>query len=136
MDDLSAHLKTVTRLTFFFLSVCFLGWALFPDYKSVFGGLIVGAAASLANAAHLAWKVNRIGANAAARGARKMTLGYLTRACIGLLAVVVATRTLSFSLPATVAGLFAAQLATLVLGFLSRRRSATPNPADERGENN
>jgi ATP synthase protein I len=136
MDDLSAHLKTVTRLTFLFLSVCFIGWALLPEYKPVFGGLILGALGSLVNAHHLAWKVNRIGANAAERGTRKQTLGYLTRACVALLVAVIATRTLSFSLPAAVAGLFTAQLATLILGFVSKRKTALPNSTDERGENN
>lgn len=136
MDDLSAHLGTVRRLVFFFLSICFIGWAVLPDYKVIFGGLIVGALASLVNAFHLSWKVSRIGANAAARGTKRITLGYLTRACIALLAVIVATQSLSLNLYATVAGLFVAQLATLILGFNARRKLAARHPHDERGENN
>jgi ATP synthase protein I len=136
MDDLSAHLRTVTRITFLFLSVCFIGWALLPEYKPLFGGLVIGAAGSLINARHLAWKVNRVGANAAEQGTRRVNLGFLTRGCVALLAVVVSTETLSFSLAATVAGLFTAQLATLVLGFLSRVKPVSPDPTDERGENN
>jgi ATP synthase protein I len=136
MDDLSAHLRTVMRITFFFLSLCCIGWALWPEHKPLFGGLVIGAAASLANAFHLSWKVQRIGANAAAQGTKRNTLGFLTRASVGLLAVVVATEYLSFSLYGTVAGLFAAQLATLILGIRIKRSPAVRHSSEERGENN
>lgn len=136
MDDLSAHVKTVTRLTFFFLSVCCLAWVFLPAYESWWGGLMIGGAASLLNARHLAWKVTRIGANAAAHTNRRANLGFFTRACIALLAVVIAIKTYTFQLPATVAGLFVAQLATLILGFLSKRKLMATNSTDERGENN
>ncbi|MBM7566541.1 ATP synthase subunit I [Paenibacillus sacheonensis] len=136
MDDLSGHLRTVMRVTFFFLSLCFVGWALFPERESLFGGLVLGTAASLVNAFHLSWKVQRAGANAAAGIKRRGNLGFLTRACIGLLAAVVATRYFSFNVYGTVAGLFVAQLATLILGFRSKGRSAARHFSDERGENN
>lgn len=136
MDELSGHLRTVMRLTFFFLSLCFIGWALFPEQKPFFGGLVIGAAASLANAFHLSWKVRRIGANAADRGTKRINLGFLTRACIGLLAAVVATEYFSFSVVGTILGLFVAQLATLILGFRARGGPAARHSSDERGENN
>ncbi|SEN60525.1 ATP synthase subunit I [Paenibacillus sp. OV219] len=136
MDDLSGHLRTVTRITFFFLSLCFIGWALLPDYKPLFGGLILGAVASLANAFHLSWKVQRTGAFAVAGIKKRNNLGFLTRACIALLAAVIATRYFSFSIYGTVAGLFVAQLATLILGFIAKRNSAVRHSTDERGENN
>jgi ATP synthase protein I len=137
MDDLSAHLKSVKRITFMCLSLCFIGWAVLPGYKPYFGGFIVGAIASLANAYHLFWKVNRIGANAAEQGTKRISLGFLTRSCIALLAVVVSQNEhLSFDLYATVAGLFVAQLATLILGFRAKRHLAVRQFTDERGENN
>lgn len=136
MDDLSAHLRTVTRITFLFLSLCCIGWAIWPAHNSLFGGLGIGAVASLVNASHLSWKVQRIGANAAVQGSKRNNLGFFTRACIGLLAVVVATEYFSLSLIGTVIGLFVAQLATLILGFRSKSRPAASHSSDERGENN
>ncbi|SDX26446.1 ATP synthase subunit I [Paenibacillus sp. CF384] len=136
MDDLSGHLRTVKRITFFFLSLCFIGWALLPEYKPFFGGLVLGTAASLANAFHLSWKVQRVGALSAAGIQKRHNLGFLTRACIALLAVVIATKYFSFSLYGTVAGLFVAQLATLILGFKAKRDPAVRHSTDERGENN
>ncbi|GLX70119.1 ATP synthase subunit I [Paenibacillus glycanilyticus] len=136
MDDLSAHLKAVTRITFLFMSLCCVAWALMPENESWWGGLMIGGAASLINAYHLSWKVTKVGAVAAAQIKKRVNLGFVTRACITLLAVVIATKTYTFQLSATVAGLFVAQLATLILGFLSRRKLMASNPTDERGENN
>lgn len=136
MDDLSAHLKAVTRVTFFFMSLCCIAWAVMPEHESWWGGLMIGGAASLVNARILGWKVTKIGANAAVQGTKRTNIGFFTRSCVALLAVVIATQTYTFQLSATVAGLFVAQLATLILGFLSRRKLMASNPTDERGENN
>ncbi|WP_168121400.1 ATP synthase subunit I [Paenibacillus sp. HB172176] len=136
MYDLSTHVKAVTRVNFFFLSACCLAWALLPAYEDWWGGLMIGCAASLINARHLAWKVTRASANAAAHGTKRVNLGYLTRACIALLAVVLATRTYTFQLPAVVTGLIIAQLATLILGFFASRKLAQMEITDERGETN
>ncbi|EFM09093.1 ATP synthase I [Paenibacillus curdlanolyticus YK9] len=136
IDNLSAYLKTVTRLTFFFLSVCCVCWAVFPAQQAWWGGLVIGTIASLVNALHLGWKVIRIGENAAAGGNRRSTLGYVTRACIGVLAAVIATRTFDFRIEAVAAGLIVAQLATLLLGFWTIRKRERTQSLDERGENN
>ncbi|WP_127534254.1 ATP synthase subunit I [Paenibacillus kobensis] len=136
MDNMSAHLKTVTRFMFALLSVSFIGWALFPEHEVWWGGFVIGAIASLVNALHLAWKVNTIGANAAAGNKRRSTLGYFTRACIGLLAAVIATGTFDFRIEAVATGLFTAQLATLLLGFWAIRKRERMQSVDERGENN
>jgi len=134
MDDLSARLKTVTRLTFFFLSACFLAWFFFPAQQAWWGGLVIGTIASLVNAWHLGWKVIQMGANAASRGTKRVTLGFFTRSCIGLLAIVASTRAFTFEPAATVMGLFVAQLATLVIGFISRDKE-NARSLRERGEN-
>jgi ATP synthase protein I len=123
-------------LTFFFLSVCFICWAAFPSQQAWWGGLVVGTAASLVNALHLAWKVDRIGAIAAAGGKGRASLGFFTRACIGLLAAVIATTTFDFRVEAVAAGLFVAQLATLLLGIWTKRKRGRTQSLDERGENN
>ncbi|GFN32720.1 ATP synthase subunit I [Paenibacillus xylaniclasticus] len=136
MDNMSAHLKTITRVMFALLSVCFIVWALFPEHEAWWGGFVIGAIASLVNALHLSWKVNQIGANAAAGNKRRTTLGYFTRACIGLLAAVIATRTFDFRIEAVAAGLITAQLATLLLGFWAVRKRERMQSLDERGENN
>ncbi|RKN78829.1 ATP synthase subunit I [Paenibacillus ginsengarvi] len=134
MNDLSARLKTATRASYLMLCICFLGWAIFPQYKGVFAGLVIGIAASVINSLHLSWKIYRLTDLALGKTSRKTTLGFLTRACIVLLAVIVSTRTFQFNLIATLAGLFFVQLATLVLGIISTVRDKQSEPTVERGE--
>lgn len=134
MNDLSAHLKTVTRASFLMLCICFLGWAIFPQHKDVFAGLVIGVAASVINSLHLSWKIFRLTDLVLKKTNRKTTLGFLTRACIVLLAFIVSTRTFHFNLIATLAGLFFVQLATLVLGIITTVRDKQSHPPAERGE--
>ncbi|MDF2720354.1 MAG: synthase [Paenibacillus sp.] len=134
MNDLSARLKVTTRASYFMLCICFLSWAIFPQHKAVFAGLAIGVAASVINSLHLSWKIHQLTDLALGKTSRKTTLGFLTRACIALLAVVVSTRTFHFNLIATLAGLFFAQLATLVLGIITTVRDKQSQPSAERGE--
>lgn len=119
MDDLSLQVRKVTRISLFFLSICFLAWALLPKYEAVLAGIVIGCCAGIINQLHLGWKVSRI-ADAAAQGRKsRAPLGFFTRAAIAVLAVVIATQYFHFSLIATIIGLFIPQLATLILGILS-----------------
>ncbi|TVY09286.1 ATP synthase subunit I [Paenibacillus cremeus] len=121
MDDFSAHLKTVQRITIFFLSFCFMGWAVMPSYRGLFAGLILGTVVSWLNARYLAWKIEQLAQAVLEKSNRKINLGFITRASIALLAVVIAYRFQDqIALSTTLAGLFFSQLATLLLGIISR----------------
>lgn len=125
MDDFSSHLKTIQRMTFLLLSACFAGWALLPAYRPYFAGIILGASASLVNARYLAWKIQQLTKAVMEKSGRKINLGFMTRAAISLLAVVISLRfrdEIAFS--TTLAGLFFfTQLATLLLGIFSNLKS-------------
>ncbi|MCC3377179.1 ATP synthase subunit I [Cohnella sp. REN36] len=134
MDDLPALLRKVSRITFFFLSIGCVSWVVWPAHKTVFGGFMLGAIGSLVIAWHLAWKLVRIG-NVSVAGAKPRSgFGFLSRAALALLVAFVSVRMLEFNLPATVAGLIATPLATLLLGLMSRRRRPGGHSTDERGE--
>lgn len=117
MDDLSAHLKAVTRVTFLFMSLCCIAWALLPDYESWWGGLMIGGAASLVNAYHLSWKVKKVGASAAATDQEEGKPRIFHPCMHRVIGSCNCDKTYTFQLSATVVGLFVAQLATLILGF-------------------
>jgi ATP synthase protein I len=121
MDDFSAHLKTVQTIFMFFLSFCLAGWALAADYRPYFAGLMLGSVTSLINSRHLAWKVGRFTELALAqRGGKRFSLGFLTRGALAVLACAVALRYPHlFAFWTTLAGLFFAQLATLILGIVA-----------------
>ncbi|RKP47314.1 ATP synthase subunit I [Cohnella endophytica] len=132
--DLPAMLRRLTRITFFFLSIGCIGFAVWPDYKPYFGGFMIGVIGGLIGSFHLAWKVSRIGDLAAAGRKSRSGLGFLSRAAIGVLAALVSVEGLHFNLAATAAGILALPLVTLLLGLLSSRRLRERQSADERGE--
>lgn len=134
MDDLPALMRTITRTTFFFLSLGCVGWAIWPDWKPYFGGFLIGSIGSLVGVWHRAWKTAKIGERAVSGRKGGFGFGFVSRAAIGVLAAVVSVKMLEFNLPATVAGLFVAPLVTLVLGLSSIRRLLGGHSSEERGE--
>lgn len=123
MSSLPALLRGVTRFTLFFLSLGCVCWAIWPEQRALFGGFMIGAIGSLLGAMHLAWKTTHLGEVVTAGRKPRSGFGFLTRACIGLLAVVISVRYLEFNLAATAAGLTLAPLATLLLSLIAGRRS-------------
>jgi ATP synthase protein I len=129
MNEFSAHLKTVQNVFFFFLSFCLVVWAIFTDYRPYSAGLILGSAVSMINARYLAWKIRKLSDRVIAappeQGVPRTTgIGFLTRAAIAALAGLIAFRyPQHVALPTTIVGYFFAQLATIVLGILSTKRS-------------
>lgn len=134
MDDLPALLRKVSRIVFFFLSMGCLGWAIWPGYQNVFGGFMIGAIGGVIISWQLAWKLIRLGNTVVSGRKPRSGLGFLTRACIGLLAAIISIRMLDFNPAATVAGLIVPPMATLLLGLIARRRLTDGHSTDERGE--
>lgn len=135
MNDLPSLMQRNTRLTLFFLSLGCLGWAFRPDWKPIFGGFLLGVAGGFLMSLHLAWKLQTIGAKAAA-GIRSRFgfFGFVPRAAIGVLAAVISVRCLEFNLAATAVGLLAGPMVTLLLGLAAITRPPGGHSAGERGE--
>jgi ATP synthase protein I len=135
MDDLPALMRRNIRMTFFFLSLGCLGWAIRPDLKPVFGGFMMGVAGGFLVSLHLAWKVSMMAARAAAGWQRRIGgFGFVSRAALGVLAAFISVRVLDFNLPATAAGLLIGPLVTLLLGLLAISRRTGGHSSNERGE--
>ncbi|QGQ93472.1 ATP synthase subunit I [Paenibacillus psychroresistens] len=123
MNDITALQKTVTRITFCFLSICFLGWAFLPQYAGYLSGLVIGSSASLISFNFLAWKIRRLTDKLLLQNKRRVNIGFFTRAAVALLAVVISLRYEQVELVATVVGLFFAQTAAFVVGIISSRKN-------------
>jgi ATP synthase protein I len=121
MDNFAAVRKGSITLIMLVLSIMFLVAALLPGYRPLSCGFLVGGAASLYNTIHLARKIERLGEAAVERKGRKVSLGYVTRASVALLAGVISVR-FGFSLAATAAGLLLAQSAAYLQGVISLRK--------------
>jgi ATP synthase protein I len=120
MDDFQAHVKAVWRFSLFFLSICLVGWLFAGAYQSFFAGLLLGSAISAVNSQYLAFKIGQAATSVIQKTNRRVNLGFVTRASLALLAIIVAAKyEQHISIAATIIGLFLAQLATLLLGIVS-----------------
>jgi ATP synthase I chain. len=118
MDDFPSLVRAGYRISIFFLSFCLLGWALADTGgQRWFAGLALGTVVSVINGRYLAMKVDLLAKAAVERTARRINLGFVTRASMALLAVVAAVKFADrFELMAVMAGLFFTPLATLAAG--------------------
>jgi len=122
MNEFGLHLHKVQRITFLLLSLCFLSWALLPDYRSYCAGLILGVSVSLINARYTAWKIEQVAKMALGETKRKANLGFFTRAAMALIAVIIAIRVEQIELSTTLVGLFVVQAVSFVVGIMSVKR--------------
>lgn len=117
MDDLNSYVKHVTRFTLVFMSICLLVWALFPSIRIYAAGLILGTAVSLLNTRYLSVKIMQMSELVIQRERKRFNLGFLTRAAIALLTVMLALKWDQVDLVSTIAGLIFTQLATILVGI-------------------
>ncbi|WP_127581075.1 ATP synthase subunit I [Paenibacillus koleovorans] len=123
MDEFTAHLKAVQKVTLFFLSFCLFAWAFLPDYRPYSLGLVVGVSVSYLNAQYLALKLRQLTKAVVEKTNRRVNLGFITRAATSLLTVVIVVKNPDkIALSTTLAGLFIVQLVTLLLGIVSNAR--------------
>lgn len=118
MNDLTSIVNAVFRVSLLLLSALFLGWALYPEYRPIFMGLIMGMAAGLFNVRFLSMKVQQLAHLAVNPEAKKFNFGFITRLCIGLLIVIFAVRLEQISLGGAIAGLFIPQLLTIPVSIV------------------
>lgn len=118
MDDLNSIITAVSRVTLLMLSALFLGWAILPAYRPVFGGLILGLTFGLVYVRFLSAKVRGLVHLVLSQEKKRYSFGFLTRICLVLVAVMLAARFEHFSIMATVIGLFIPQIATIPAGIV------------------
>lgn len=123
MDNLNGLLMRLTRATSLFVAACLLAWAFAPSGQPIYAGLALGALASWINALYLSLRVKRIAAYALGEG-RRSGIGFWARAAVALAAVILSQRVPGIHLYGVIAGLFFAQLATLLLGIASRKNQS------------
>ncbi|MFB6367411.1 ATP synthase subunit I [Paenibacillus elgii] len=118
------QLKSVVRVTLYFLSALLLVWALLPAYRTYVCGLMLGLAVSLINAWLLAMKIESVSRNANEYMGKRVNLGTVSRMCMALIAVMIAVKLPQFNLVFTIIGLFFVQLVTLLMGIFFRRNQS------------
>lgn len=115
--------KMAMRGALFFAAACLLLWGIFPEWKSVFAGLLLGVVASFMNALLLRRRVEIVGQAMASRGMRKMGLGLGSRMAMVLLVAMVAYKyPETFNLPATLAASMVMPFILLVSALIHQKR--------------
>lgn len=116
MKDSRSSLKLAQRITFLIISISLIIWAVWPELEPQVGGWLIGLIGSLLMTWHIEWKTTQITKAVAATGRKpRVSLGFLTRACLGLLAFVIAHDVLNYNFYMTIVGLFVVQLITIAL---------------------
>ncbi|ANE46660.1 hypothetical protein SY83_10700 [Paenibacillus swuensis] len=122
MDELAGRLKTVFRVALLFLSLCLIVWIVYPPLRGYAAGLILGTAASLGNMYYLSVKVRQASEYAVAGVKKRFNLGFLTRAAIAVLAVMLAMRVGDVELFGVILGLLFWQVAIVLSGIFGSMR--------------
>ncbi len=122
MTELSAFMNAIYRVAVFAIAISLGIWAIAPELRGLAAGLAVGIAASVINAWFLASKVRLVTEQAAQQGKRRVNFGFLTRAAVAVLAVLIAVRTEGISMPAVIVGIFFSPMATLIMGVIFNRK--------------
>lgn len=118
MNELPKYMRMLTFITLSFIAVCLLGAAVFTSYSSIFMGIALGAGVSYFNAYFLSTKIRKL-TDRVAEGIPKATnLGFLTRASLAVLAVILAYNNPTFNLYSVALSLLFAQLILLIIGFI------------------
>lgn len=117
MNDLSAHLRIMLRVFYIWLAGCLMVWAVFPSFKTYSAGLILGSSVSFLNALFLGRKVHFISETVVQQKAARINIGFLSRICFMLLAVMVVIKFPQFDLLFTMIGFMFAPLTAFIVGF-------------------
>lgn len=106
MTDMGSIVNMITRVAFILMSASLFVWAFAPEYQASSMGFLLGVLVGLINIRYLAMKVRQVTESIANKRGGKLSLGFLTRLCFGLLVIMVAVRFEEVSLEATIIGLF------------------------------
>ncbi|GAA3412904.1 ATP synthase subunit I [Paenibacillus hodogayensis] len=126
MNDLAGFLKTISRSSLVLFAAGLVLWSVLPTYRPYVAGLLLGMLASYVNVMYLGMKTRQLADLAAQRGERKrFNLGFLTRAAMAILAVMLAYKSEQFELVTTIIGLFYGQAALFITAAVAFFRKST-----------
>ena len=120
MDNI---VKKAMLATMYLIVICLLTWALFPAWRTLAAGLILGTAASAVNALLLRRRIDLLGRQAISDASKRVGTGMLSRLATILLAVMTAYRFPdAFHLVGVLAACFYVQIVVFVLVILQNNR--------------
>ncbi|BFH65609.1 MULTISPECIES: ATP synthase subunit I [Paenibacillus] len=123
MNELWKYRRVLTRTTLYFIALCFMGAAFFPEYRSIALGMALGACVSLLNSFYLSYKVRKVTDQALSGESKMVNIGFMTRAAVSVLAIVLAyQKPDKFNLYAVASTLVLSQFLLLFIGIRFSRK--------------
>jgi ATP synthase protein I len=120
MDDLNTHLRTVMRVSLLLMSATLLLWASMVEYRPYAAGFALGLVVSLINTYYLGMKIKQMTILITSQPGKRFNLGFMTRAAMAILVVMLAYQLEGTNVYATVGGLFTSQFIAVFVGLFSR----------------
>lgn len=115
------QLRPIVRATLFVFSATLLIWAFAPALRVYATGFMLGMVISLINAWILMVKIEALSRNIVEKSDKRVGLGFISRICTALIAVMIAVKLPQVDLVFTIIGLFFVQMATLLMGLFFNR---------------
>lgn len=118
--------RSTTRAALYFASLCLLIWVVFPEWKTVAAGLLLGLAASFMNALLLRRRVEFLGQAISSQGSRKVGMGLASRLAMVLLAAMVALKFPDrFHIVAVLSACFFMSFAALAAAYYHNKKDSS-----------
>lgn len=114
MNDLTVQMRWLLRIFCFWAAICLVLWIVFQDAQPYISGLLLGSAVSLLNAAHLAMKIHQISDAVMLNQKKRLSVGFVSRICFVLIAIMLASKLPQFSVLFTIIGFMFAPLTLLI----------------------
>lgn len=125
MDELSRYRKVLAMATLCFVVLCVLAAVLFPSHRSIAYGMALGGAISCVNISYLGYKVRQVADNMAGEGKRRASLGFLSRAALSVLGVMIAFKWPQYiNMIAVASCLLLAPVLLIIIGLGFSRRAS------------
>ncbi|UHA75657.1 ATP synthase subunit I [Paenibacillus sp. 481] len=123
MDEFTSPVRKVIRIGLYAIAACVLFGVVAAQYRTIANGLALGIVVSLINTFLLAKKIHIISHMVETGQHRRVNLGFITRASVAILAMLLAyNNAYMFSVVATMFGFPFATLAHMVLTMFAIRK--------------
>lgn len=116
------QIKPVIKVSLYVLAATLIIWVIFPVYRTQAVGFMLGMMVSLINAWILMVKIEAFSRNIIEKTEKRVNLGFVSRVCMAIIAVMAAIKLPQVDLVFTIIGMFFVQLATLLKGLFFAKK--------------
>lgn len=122
MNDLNDIMQPLLRTLYVWLALCILVWLFILDWRPYAAGMFLGSLISWVNAQFLVMKIRQVTAMVLEKKGRRANIGFVSRVCFSLIAVMAAVRIEEIDLLTTILGFFYCPIVAFFVGIYALRK--------------